>query len=166
MQYSTVQYSTVQYNGQLFLFLNVDILERGRFRNLIFLFLRVGTEFSDMNFSFQASVSLGSSYRTRSALFWNNNTEERRSHLLRGGSLKSGIIQDGYAKVCFWLGSSYRYSCGSLFRDHSFLECGPKMVVALFLRSADSYLPNYTAPYLRTSPSVYNHENLKPHKRL
>jgi len=124
--------------------------------------LKVGTQFSDRNFSFQVSVSIGSSYRMRSALFWDDNPEERRSHLLRSGSLKSHIIQDVYAEVSFRLGPSHRCSCWSMFKDHSFLECGPKMVAATFLRSVGSYLPNYAAPYLRTSSSVYNHENLKP----
>jgi hypothetical protein len=139
------------------LFLNVNAFERAGLKNLIFLFFKVGTEFSDRNFSFQVSVSLGSSYRMRSAHFWDNNPEGRRSHLLRGGSLKSRIIQDVYADVSFRLG---------VHADHSFLECGPKTVEALFLRSVGSSLPNYTAPYLRTSSSVYKHENLKPHNRL
>jgi len=97
--------------GSCFLFLNVNKCQRGGLKNLIFLFLKVGTEFSDRNFSFQVSVSLAASYRMRTALFWDDNPEMCRSHLPRGGSLKSRIIQDVYAKVSFRLGSLYRCSC-------------------------------------------------------
>ena len=82
--------------------------------------------------------------------------------LLRRRSLESRIIRDVYADVSFRLASSNSCSCWSLFKDHSFLECGPKIVAAQFHRSVGNYLPNYTASYLRTSSSGYIHENLKP----